>query len=117
MEAASAGAAPPAPIPHAGGDDASEADLRQLEAAILAGDVEAAKMLARGLAERRVVINAEVEQEAVAASLRRQLQARLIGMGYAPARVIQALRRGGAQSVDEAVAWMSANSEQQPAPN
>eukprot|EP00927_Polykrikos_kofoidii_P038112 TRINITY_DN32389_c1_g1_i1.p1 TRINITY_DN32389_c1_g1~~TRINITY_DN32389_c1_g1_i1.p1 ORF type:complete len:123 (-),score=33.71 TRINITY_DN32389_c1_g1_i1:369-737(-) len=84
------------------------AELRQLEAAIAGGDVDAAATLARSLAQRRVVVTAELDREAAGAMLRRQLQATLIGRGFAPARVVQALRKGGAQSVDEAIAWMNA---------
>mmetsp|Transcript_1570 Transcript_1570/g.1127 ORF Transcript_1570/g.1127 Transcript_1570/m.1127 type:complete len:139 (-) Transcript_1570:69-485(-) len=84
--------------------------LQRLEAAIGAGDVEAARMLARELALRNAPIEAEVDREAAAATLKRQLQAKLIGMGHPPGLVVQALRKGGAQSVEEALTWLGASS-------
>ena len=89
----------------------SEADLKQLELAISSGEVDAARALARGLAERHASVHAELDREASSAQLRRSLQATLIKQGFPPARVVQALRRGNAQSVEEATAWLTSQGD------
>mmetsp|Transcript_128422 Transcript_128422/g.363425 ORF Transcript_128422/g.363425 Transcript_128422/m.363425 type:complete len:163 (+) Transcript_128422:101-589(+) len=94
-----------------GGPDPCGRMLQELEEAISTGDAEAARTLARDLALRRPAVDASVDRDTATASCRRQLQASLIGMGYAPPVVVQALRRGGAQSVGEAVAWIASTQE------
>mmetsp|Transcript_82789 Transcript_82789/g.129277 ORF Transcript_82789/g.129277 Transcript_82789/m.129277 type:complete len:100 (-) Transcript_82789:18-317(-) len=92
-------------------DAALEADLRQLEAAIAAGDCAVAREVAIKLARQRVVVNCELDHEVATAGLRKQLQAKLIDMGFPPAKVVQALRRGNAQSASEAVAWLASQAD------
>eukprot|EP00419_Tripos_fusus_P089145 CAMPEP_0172865698 /NCGR_PEP_ID=MMETSP1075-20121228/81564_1 /TAXON_ID=2916 /ORGANISM="Ceratium fusus, Strain PA161109" /LENGTH=133 /DNA_ID=CAMNT_0013714775 /DNA_START=78 /DNA_END=479 /DNA_ORIENTATION=+ len=99
--------------PGVSSSESTESELRQLEAAISTGNVQEARAVARRLAQRCVKIEATVDRSEALASLRKQLQTRLIGMGYTPARVIQALRKGNAQSVDEAIAWLSSQPEVQ----
>eukprot|EP00928_Gymnodinium_smaydae_P026203 TRINITY_DN20641_c0_g1_i1.p1 TRINITY_DN20641_c0_g1~~TRINITY_DN20641_c0_g1_i1.p1 ORF type:complete len:143 (+),score=49.35 TRINITY_DN20641_c0_g1_i1:28-429(+) len=92
----------------AAADGNNDAAIAELQAAIAAGDAPRAAALAGSLARRKAQVAAEVDEDVVAAAFRRQMQGALIGMGYAPARVVQALRRGSCQSVDEAVAWLAA---------